>query len=168
VGAGHHVLVCSATEAALPCPGAFDGALLAGSLHRGHYQQALITYAREHHVVLNAMPTAFVSVSLSAAGDDIHDQAGLQDCARRLEHETHWRPGAIHQAAGGMPFTAYGLLTKLMMWRIARRRGIKVHTSQDYSYTNYEALGAVVDGWAATTLASIPVEPLAVAEGSST
>ena len=153
VGAGHHVHVCDVGQLDPPGPAGFEAVLLAGSVHVGRYQPRLISFARVHHAALNAMPTAFLSVSLSAAGDNPGDWAGLRDCVRRLEQETAWSPGAVHHAAGAMPFSAYGLLTRLAMRWIASRRGMKVMMSRDYNFTNYDALGAFADEFAGTLVA---------------
>ena len=145
VGAGHQVQACDVGQSDPPNPAEFEAVLLAGSIHIGRYQERLISFARSHHAALNAMPTAFLSVSLSAAGDNPGDWAGLRNCVRRLEQETAWRPGAVHHAAGAMPFSAYGLLTKLVMRWIASRRRMRVTTSQDYDFTNYDVLGSFID-----------------------
>ena len=57
------------------------------------------------------IPSAFVSVSLSAAGPD-PSYLELRDCVEGLERDTLWRPGVVHDAAEAMPFSAYGFFTK--------------------------------------------------------
>jgi hypothetical protein len=57
------------------------------------------------------IPSAFVSVSLSAAGPD-PSYLELRDCMEGLERDTLWRPGVLHHAAEAMPFRAYGFFTK--------------------------------------------------------
>ena len=57
------------------------------------------------------IPSAFVSVSLSAAGPD-PSYLELRDCVEGLERDTLWRPGVVHHAAEAMPFSAYGFFTK--------------------------------------------------------
>lgn len=145
--AGHATHLRNAAKPDLPDPAGFDAALLAGSLHIGRYQPALRRFARKKHGQLNAMPAAFISVSLSAAGDDPEDLAGLYGCLSRFERETLWRPTAVHQAAGAMPFTRYHPITKLVMKSIARRRGLTVNTSEDYDLTDYAALAGFVDAF---------------------
>ena len=101
------------------------------------------------------MPNAFISVSLSAAGDNPSDLAGIRDCVDRLERETLWRPAAVHHASRAMRFSAYGFFTKLAIRYIARRRGKSVKTSEDYDLTNYAALEAFIDRFVARALASM-------------
>jgi menaquinone-dependent protoporphyrinogen oxidase len=155
IRAGHEVRICDAAYPDLCDLAGCQAALLIASVHLGRYQDSLITFARANHDALNLMPSAFVSVSLSAAGDNPSDLAGLRNCMERLERDTCWRPGNVHQAAGAMLFSAYGILTRLAIKYIARRRGKIVKTSQDCDLTDYAAFGAFIDRFAATALSSM-------------
>jgi menaquinone-dependent protoporphyrinogen oxidase len=146
---GHEVCVCDAAKFDQPDLAGFDAALLIASVHVAHYRRSFVAFARQHHDALNAIPTAFVSVSFSAAGDNPSDLAGLRACVERLKRDTAWHPGAIHHAAGAMLFSAYGFFTKLAIKSIARKRGKVVNTSEDYDLTNYAALGTFIDAFAA-------------------
>jgi menaquinone-dependent protoporphyrinogen oxidase len=121
-------------------PSDYDAAFLAASLYIGRYQAALVDYARRHHAALNAMPSAFISVSLSAAGVDRRDWDGLALCLARFQHVTMWRPKAVHQAAGAIRYRQYGLFTRFAIWLIARRRSQPTVLSHDYDFTDYGAL----------------------------
>ena len=70
-GAGHTPTICKAGPGSQPDPEPFDAIVLAASLHLGRYQAGLTHYARANHATLNAKPSAFVSVSLSAAGEAV-------------------------------------------------------------------------------------------------
>jgi menaquinone-dependent protoporphyrinogen oxidase len=147
---GHVTMLIDAAETE---PGfdlhAFDAAVVAASLHAGHYQSAVTNFARRHHATLNAMPTAFVSVSLSAASDDPDDLDGLARCVADFEHHTQWAPREVHHAAGAFRFSQYDFLKRWAMKYIAYRKGQPTDTSKDYELTDWDALGAFVDGFAA-------------------
>jgi menaquinone-dependent protoporphyrinogen oxidase len=160
---GHEVRVRDAAKSNLPDLAGFDVALLLASVHVGHYQHSFIEFVRDNHDVLNAMPSAFVSVSLSAAGDNPSDLAGLRDCVERLERDTLWHPGAVHHAAGAMLFSAYGFFTKLAIRLIARRRGTIVKTSEDYDLTDYTAFETFIDRFVAREISSTR-KPMATAQ----
>lgn len=147
--AGREVALHDASQTA-PSPDAFDAVILAGSLHVGRYQAALVHYAAEHHAALNGMRSAFLSVSLSAAGVDPHDWAGLEECLTKFEQETGWAPKAVHHAAGAIRYSQYDYFKKLALKYIAGQRGQKTVTSRDYDLTDYEALSAFVLGFAKT------------------
>jgi menaquinone-dependent protoporphyrinogen oxidase len=153
-GCGHKVELHDATDLDLPDAARFDAALFLASVHLGRYQRSLVELVRKYHDTLNLMPSAFISVSLSAAGDNLSDLAGIRECIDRLQRETLWHPGAVHHAGGAMRFSAYGFFTKLAIGYIARRRGKSVKTSEDYDLTDYAALETFIDRFAARALAS--------------
>jgi menaquinone-dependent protoporphyrinogen oxidase len=141
------VTVTDAAGAAAPDPALYDAVIVAASVHVARYQTSVVHYARHHREALNSMPSAFVSVSLSAAGDDPDDWAGLDSCVQAFEAQTGWKPKRIHHAAGAILFSAYEFFRKFAMKQIARARGQKVVTTEDYDYTDYELLGAFVDSF---------------------
>ena len=123
---------------------AYDAVLLAGSLHVGRFQPPLVRFVARHAAELNDMHSGFVSVSLSAAGENPDDWEGLETCLARFEHETGWTPKAVHHAAGAIKYSQYDFFKRLAIKHIAARRGQKTVTSQDYDLTDYEALRTFV------------------------
>jgi len=155
--AGHPTAVEPAgSDLAHPDPRAYGAAVLAASLHVGRYQPPLVAYARAQHEALNAMPSAFVSVSLAAAGFNPDDWEGLEDCLRRLEHETLWTPKAVHQAAGAIRYSQYDFFKRLAIKAIVAHRGKPTNTSHDYDLTDYEALHRFVLGFVGEAAATSP------------
>src|SRR5881394_165438 len=98
-----------------PDPAQYDVVFLAASLHLSRYQPRLVDYAHAHHAVLNARRSGFISVSLSAAGQNPHDWEGLQDCLARFQRETLWTPAAVHQAAGAIRNSQYDFFKRLAL-----------------------------------------------------
>lgn len=121
-------------------PGTYDICLIAASLHVGSYQPTVVEYVRWHHETLNGMPAAFLSVSLSAAGENPDDCAGLDQCVDRFLHATLWKPAAVHHVAGAIRYSHYDFFKRLAMKFIAKRRGKETLTSRDYDLTDYEEL----------------------------
>ena len=68
-------------------PVQFDAAVIAASIHMHKYQGAITRFVRDHHAELNQMPSVFISVSLSAAGDDPDDLRGVAECVEEFEAE---------------------------------------------------------------------------------
>lgn len=141
-GLGHDVVLCDCAHPGQEDPSRYDAVVLAGSLHMGRFQGRLRAFAHAHASALNARPSAFVAVSLSAAGHDPADRAGLASCIDHFLAETGWRPSATHEAAGAFMFTRYGFLERLALRRIARKRGLALDVSQDHDLTDYHALAA--------------------------
>lgn len=127
----------------------FDGAILAGSLHAGGFQKSLARYVRDSHAELASLPTLFLAVSLSAAGNDAEDWAGLRKCLAAFETDTGWTSGRVEHVAGAFKFSEYDFFRAWAMRRIADQKGETVAPGQDKEYTDWDALGQRLDGWVA-------------------
>ena len=142
---GHEVIIRdSAPGGGAPDPCTYDIAFVAASLHVGRYQSALVQFTRGYHESLNALPSAFISVSLSAAGENPDDWEGLDQCDARFLNETLWKPKAIHHAAGAIRYSQYDFFKRLALRYIAVHRGERTLTLHDYDLTDYDALKAFV------------------------
>jgi menaquinone-dependent protoporphyrinogen oxidase len=129
-----------------PDPTPYDAVFLAASLHVGRFQAQLVEFVRSHHDELNAMRSAFIPVSLAAAGENPDDWEGLEQCVAKFQHDTQWTPSAVHYAAGAIRYSQYDFFKRLALKHIAARRGQATVTSQDYDLTDYAALeGFVLD-----------------------
>lgn len=154
-GLGHQVSVVPVGEAAAPLP-AFDAAVLAGSVHLGRFQSPLEAFARRAAPALNACPSLFLSVSLSAAGDDPEDWAGLERILARFTEDTGFRPGRVVHVAGAFRFSEYDFFRSWAMRWIASQKGVSVDPRTDLELTDWPALERDVTDWAATATAAVP------------
>jgi menaquinone-dependent protoporphyrinogen oxidase len=148
-GLGHSTELLNLADAEGLDLARFDAVLLAGSLHVGIYQDALTAFAQGAAAVLNAMPTLFLPVSLSAAGDDAEDWKGLESQTRAFLDETGWHPGRILHVAGAFRFTEYDFFRAWAMRRIAKAKGEAVDPKADKEYTDWNRLAAVLSEWEA-------------------
>ncbi|MCU0911762.1 MAG: protoporphyrinogen oxidase, partial [Rhodobacteraceae bacterium] len=148
--AGHAVELMCAEDAEGLDLGRFDRAVLAGSVHLGAFQKALVSFAKENAAALAGMPTLFLSVSLAAAGDDAKDWTGLGDCLATFTAETGWTPGRVEHVAGAFRFGEYDFFRSWAMRWIARSKGeAEPAAGQDREYTDWAKLAALLDAWAA-------------------
>lgn len=146
---GNQVSTVDAAERALaPDPCAFDAVLVAASIHAGRYQSAVVDFVREHLAALSARPSAFLSVSLAAAGRDPEDLAGLKRCDDAFFRKTGWAPALTHHAAGAFRYTAYGFFKRCAMKYIAHRKGAPTDTRRDYELTAWDDLARFADAFA--------------------
>ncbi|MFM7443568.1 MAG: protoporphyrinogen oxidase, partial [Tabrizicola sp.] len=92
-------------------------------------------------------PTLFLAVSLSAAGQDPDDWAGLRKCLATFEQDTGWTPGRVEHVAGAFKFSEYDFFRAWAMRRIADQKGEVVEPGKDKEYTDWAALGQTLDAW---------------------
>ena len=146
---GHSVELVNVEDAEGLDLSRFAAAILAGSLHAGGYQKSLARFVLTEACHLSLIPTLFLAVSLSAAGTDPDDWAGLRTCLAAFEAETGWTPGRVEHVAGAFRFSEYDFFRAWAMRRIADQKGEAVEPGTDKEYTDWSALGATLDQWVA-------------------
>ncbi len=147
---GHEPALFDATEVGELELSRCDAAILAGSVHMGRYQTALVHHIRRWHEALNTMHSAFISVSLSAAGDDPHEHAEADEIAQKMLRDAGWSPDRTLHAAGALRFTQYDFFKRWAMRLIALQRKQKVDTSVDTEYTDWDAVRRFTEEFLAT------------------
>lgn len=115
-----------------------DAAIVAGSVHFGKHARPLRRFVERKLAWLSANPSAFLSVSGSAASLEGTDKANqyIDDFLRA----TGWQPDLTLSAAGAVLYTKYGPITRLMMKFASRTAGRETDTSRDVVYTNWPAV----------------------------
>ncbi len=148
-GAGRAAALVPASDAGGIDPASHDGAVVAGSVHAGRYQKDLVDWAKLSARGLGLVPGLFLSVSLTAVGDEDEDWEGLRACVDRFVEETGWTPTRIEHVAGAFRFSEYDFFKSWAMRWIAARKDESVRAGEDKEYTDWEALGAVLEDWTA-------------------
>ncbi len=128
-------------------PALYDAALIAGSVHAGGYQKPLVAFAERHADHLAAMPAAFLSVSLTAAGDDPDDWKGLEDVVAQFGEKTGWSPDPVIHVAGAFRFLEYDFFKSWAMRWIAAQKKMDIDPHVDTEFTDWNKLGRDVDDW---------------------
>lgn len=147
---GHEAALFDAIEVGEVEASRCQAAILAGSVHIGRYQTALVHRIRRWHERLNAIPSAFISVSLAAAGDDPHEHAEIDEIAQKMFNDTGWHPARTLHAAGALRFTQYDFFKRWAMRLIALQRREKIDTHVDTEYTDWPAVTRFVEDFLAT------------------
>ena len=125
----------------------FDGVILGGPLHGGRHHRQLVNFVSENCEALNKQPSAFFSVSLSAAGD-VQQQGDATRCLNEFLDETGWQPDVTTTVAGALLYRNYGFFKRWMMKRIVKRGGTgDTDTSRNYVYTDWEAVDDFAKGF---------------------
>lgn len=144
----HHGAAVDLVEAgtANPDPAAYDGVVVAASIHYSGYQAPVKAWVREHAGTLNTMPAVFLSVCLAVLQHEPEVQQELRGIVDKFIAETGWHPMEARFVAGALLYRQYGWLKRFMMRRIAAKAGGDTDTSRDYEYTDW----AELEGFAAT------------------
>ena len=121
--------------------GDYEAAVIASSIHMGTHQASIARFVEDNLDALNAMPTAFVSVSLSAAGDE-EGQADAEGMIHEFLDDTGYDPVRTLSVAGALGYSEYNLIKRFVMKRIARKEGGDTDTSWDHEYTDWDSVEA--------------------------
>lgn len=145
---GHSVELLNVEDSEGLDPARFDAAILAGSVHVGRLQEALIRFAAGEGKQLSARPVLYLQVSLAAAGTDSEEWQALGRIARETETAFGWTPSRTEHVAGAFRFSEYDFFKSWAMRWIAAQHGQTVSGSGDREYTDWTKLGSVIDRWA--------------------
>jgi menaquinone-dependent protoporphyrinogen oxidase len=144
----------------------YSAAVLAASVHSGNHEPEMIQFVQDHRTDLDAMMTAFLSVTLSEAGAERQDASPIEhaqfvmDVDRMLDkffEETNWHPTITKPVAGALVYSQYNFLIRLIMKRIAKKEGAETDTSHDYVYTDWIGLDKFV-GYLAEEIRRAPAK----------
>lgn len=145
--AGHAVELLDLADTMDIDLGRFDGAILAASVHMGHYQRSLTDFVTGQSKSLKGIPTLFLSVSLAAAGHDTEDWTGLDRIMEDFIEATGWTPGRVEQIAGAYMPSQYDIFRRFIMRRIIASKDSGTDLGADHVYTDWGALDRIVDDW---------------------
>jgi menaquinone-dependent protoporphyrinogen oxidase len=120
---------------------ACDAVVVAGSVHRGSHQPELVEFVRRHRHLLQERPSAFVSVSLTAADEqDAEMRAETRRIVDEFVEDTGWTPDRTATVAGAFQFSKYSPFERLVMRLIARQHDTEIDPWEDLELTDWEAV----------------------------
>ena len=125
-------------------PADYDAVVLGASIHAGHHQRALVKWAERHHTAIGLTPSAFFSVCLTAADDTEESRSATRAYLEDFLETTGWTPGCSATFAGAVQYREYDVATRVLMRLLMRRMHHPTDASQDYDYTDWDA----VERWA--------------------
>lgn len=125
----------------------FDAVILAGSVHLGMHQPAVLGFAQRHREELEHVPNLFLSVSLSAASKDPDAVDRSTRQIRDFCDQAGWVPHEVHSVGGALAWGEFGPVMRLLMKWIVRRAGLEPRSSTDQDFTDWGELGGFFDEW---------------------
>ncbi len=135
----------------------YDGVLVGGSVHRGDHQTSVRDFVRGNLVLLERVPSAFFSVSLAAVDSDGDAQAEMQATMDKFARESGWQPSRVEPIAGALVYSQYNFFMRHVMKMISKQHGQPTDTSQDYDFTDWDAVEAFARDFAAGVASGTPV-----------
>ena len=145
-----HGFTSHAIDMASPDAEAIDwsrvrGAFVGASIHMQKHQRQARHFVAGHAADLNRIPSAFFSVSLSAASAKTDEVKAAQAIADAFPPAHGWRPAIVISLAGRLAYTKYGFLTRFLMKTIARKEGAPTDTSRDYELTDWKQVDQLAE-----------------------
>lgn len=141
---GHNVELHDATQNP-PAPTGFEGIIIASSVHGGRYQSSIKHYVHEHVSELNRSRSFFMSVSLTAAGDEPESWDEIKEETREFLDSAGWKPGVVEYVAGALRYTKYDFMKRFIMRMIARKSGGDTDTTKDHEYTDWQQVDYLLE-----------------------
>ncbi len=115
-----------------------DALLVAGWQEDRRYSDGLRHLLRQESAHLAAVPSAFLSVSLTAG--DPRRQAETNAGIGALLAEAGWKPTLTLSVAGALRYPEYSGNQKHEMKRLAKRLGLPTDTAQVHEFTDWQAV----------------------------
>lgn len=120
--------------------GAFDAAILGGSIHMSHHPKSLRKFVKQHVQWLNSIPTALITVCMGIRSKIPESRLEASRFGANLSKETGWHPTLKATFAGAVKYTQYNFITRYIMKKISQKEGGSTDTSHDHEYTDWEAV----------------------------
>lgn len=115
----------------------YDAVIVGASVHGGKHQTYVTRYVRRHADELNRLPSAFFSVSLTAAEETDEARDRAREYVAEFLAATGWNPDETAVVPGALRYSQYGPLKRFVMKQVAKRTSGDSDTAQDYEYTDW-------------------------------
>lgn len=121
---------------------AFDGVIVGAAVHAGKHDKRVTQFAKDHLRTLERLPSAFFSVSLSAAAEGDEGKADVERLLHEFTEETGWHPGKMDAFGGALLYTQYNPVLRFVMKRKAAHYSDDLDTKRDFEYTDWDGVTA--------------------------
>ena len=123
----------------------FHAFIIAASVHQKHHQETITNFVIAHHELLNAKPSAFISVSLSAVLEEGRTEA--QKYVDRFTAMTEFHPHMTLLLGGALRFTEYDYFQEQIVKFIVMKRGGIPTRERDHEFTDWDTLAGFIYGF---------------------
>lgn len=126
----------------------FNAVIVAASVHQHEHQDAIEVFVVACRVALNARPTMFLSVSLSAAFEEGRREA--QDYIAKFIAQTGWTPSISLPVAGALINEGYDYFQQQILEHVVLKNRMVDHPERDHEFTDWKALADAVEAFLKT------------------
>lgn len=110
--------------------------VIGASIRYGHFHKSLNAFVKRHYQALNAMPSVFYSVNLTARrAEKRTPQTNIY--TRKFLATSSWKPELCEVFAGAVRYPQYVWYQKLMVRLIMTITGGETDTSKEIEYTDW-------------------------------
>lgn len=139
VSLGHSVKAVNASGFS-ESPAAFDRVVIASPIHIEKHHPSIRAYVKKYARELNRVKSAFLSISMTAAGTNQNGLRQIERITASFLSTTGWHPAAVEQVAGAVLYKDYNFLIRFIMKRISKKEGGSTDTSRNHVYTDWTKL----------------------------
>jgi len=138
---GHEVIVIELQHPpqALSLAG-MDAAFVGAPVYYGRHHKDVTRFVTDHRADLERIPSAFFSVSGSAASENAEKQIEARQCVDTFLQQTGWHPSSLAMFGGAMANSQYSWIFRMMIQFVARKSGMNIDPKRDYEYTDWVAV----------------------------
>lgn len=124
----------------------YDAVIFGSSVHFGQHDRSIAWCVTRFKRYLRRIPTAFFSVSLGIASQNLDNRREAVSLAREFVESLPWKVTLAKCFAGAIRYSRYGWLKRLMMHWIAQQEGFE--SDHDREFTDWDAVDRFADEFA--------------------
>lgn len=126
----------------------FDGVIVGSPIISGKHRRSIDRFVNKNLEPLNRLPSAFFSVSGSAASANAQERSAARRIMESFLTEHGWNPDLTATFGGAISYTRYSPLIRFVMKRISRKEGGPTDTTRDHEMTDWGQVGDFADRFA--------------------
>ena len=123
----------------------YDACLVAAPVHQQRHPDDVINFAKTNSDQLNRIPSALISVSLSAALPG--GEAEAQSYVDRLLGTTGWTPTSTHCVGGALKYTQYDFFQEQVIRHVVLKGRDVGDIRGDHAFTDWNALNLFIESF---------------------
>ncbi|CFX58869.1 Protoporphyrinogen oxidase [Candidatus Filomicrobium marinum] len=139
----------------------FDAVIVASSVHQALHQISVRDFVAAHRALLEDIPSAFVSVSLSSAFRNGGTDA--QNYVDYFFENTGWHPTYYIKVAGALRYSEYDFFKEQILRHAVFKDRLEIVDGHDHEFTDWSEVNEFIDRFLQHTKARSRTSPVPTA-----